>query len=78
MSYARPTLISQIVQKGRKVSINPHNENEAAPVPAVPQRGDLPRLLSGSTRETTKDENGKNDAAKNRGGAKSQTHPRDI
>jgi len=32
MSYARPTLISQIVRKGRKVSINPRNEDEAAPV----------------------------------------------
>lgn len=29
MSYTRPTLISQIVQKGRKVSINPRNENDA-------------------------------------------------
>ncbi|KYQ52400.1 hypothetical protein ALC60_08485 [Trachymyrmex zeteki] len=32
MSYARPTLISQIVRKGRKVSINPRNEDKAAPV----------------------------------------------
>lgn len=30
MSYARPTLISQIVQKERKGSINPRNEDEAA------------------------------------------------
>lgn len=31
MSYIRPTLISQIVQKGRKVSINPRNEDDGAP-----------------------------------------------
>lgn len=32
MSYARPTLISRIVRKRRKVSINrPRNEDEACP-----------------------------------------------
>lgn len=50
MSYARPTLISQIVQKGRKVSINPRNEDEAAPKGGR----ELSELLSGPTRETTR------------------------
>lgn len=50
MSYARPTLISQIVQKGRKVSINPRNEDEAAPKGGR----ELSELFSGPTRETTR------------------------
>lgn len=75
MSYARPTLISQIVQKGRKVSINPRNEDEAALIPGrdVPG-GRATRLLSGPARGTTRNKTGKNDAVEDRKeGARART-----
>lgn len=68
MSYARPTLISQIVRKGRKVSINPRNENEAAPVSVtgVSPEKELRALFRSSAKDDEK-ENGKNVVMKNHG-----------
>lgn len=73
MSYARPTLISQIVRRRRKVSINPRNEDEAAPEGG---EGELSELFFPVQRERRRERESrgveKNDVAKNRGGAKSR------
>lgn len=68
MSYARPTLISQIVRKGRKVSINPRNEDEAAPVSVagVSPEEELRALFRSSAKDDEK-EDGKNVVVKNHG-----------
>ncbi|EGI60117.1 hypothetical protein G5I_11658 [Acromyrmex echinatior] len=65
MSYARPTLISQIVRKGRKVSINPRNEDKAAPVSVagVSSEEELRAPFRSSAKDDDK-ENGKNDVAR--------------
>ncbi|KYN39198.1 hypothetical protein ALC56_06624 [Trachymyrmex septentrionalis] len=65
MSYARPTLISQIVRKGRKVSINPRNEDKAAPVSVagVSSEEELRAPFRSSVKDDGK-EDGKNDVAR--------------
>lgn len=71
MSYARPTLISQIVRKGRKVSINPRNEDEAAPVSVagVSPEKELWVPFRSSAKDDEK-EDGKNVVVKNHGRAR--------
>ncbi|KYN06740.1 hypothetical protein ALC62_02399 [Cyphomyrmex costatus] len=74
MSYARPTLISQIVRKGRKVSINPRNEDKAAPVSVagVSPEEELRAPFRSSAKDDDK-EDGKNVVVKNHGRSISRT-----
>lgn len=83
MSYTRPTLISQIVQKGRKVSINPRNENDAGGGGCFPEKESYEASFRSSAKdegwkEEEEEEDGRNNVEENHDTVASRMRPRDT